>query len=278
MAPVIYKDVSKKAKDLLEKDFISTHSFEIKNTTTNGIDFKTEGKRANTGFNLDFEIEYTDKPAGLKVKEKLNQSGDLTLDVELSNKIVDGLKVNVESVTTSGAPKSIKATAEFKNKQTATVVSVDLNKLTIDASSVIAYESFLIGAKTTFDTGKGGLNGADCIASYSTKDTTVTAGLNASEEVTGSFVHALSATEATVFGSGSYNLTTKASKFAVGGVYKSGADSSLKTKVDQTGTLSLLYTQKMNANLTLGLGTVISTSKLGGPNSQDVGVSFKYSS
>jgi len=260
---------------LLEKDFVSAHSFELKNSTA-GVDFKTEGKRNGTGFNLDFEVEYNDKPAGLKVKEKLSNSGDLTLDVELSNKIVDGLKVNVESVTTSGAPKSIKATAQFANKQTATVVSVDLQKFVVDASSVLSYNDFLIGAKTTFDP-KTGVNGADCIASYSANGTTVTAGLNASEEVTGSFVHALANKETTVFGSAAYNVNSKNSKFAVGFV-KAGADSSIKGKVDQTGSLSLLYTQKMNANLTLGLGTVIATSKLGGPNSQDVGVSFKYSS
>jgi len=278
MAPVIFKDVSKKAKDLLDKDFVTNHEFEIKNSTTNGIDFKTNGKRNGTGFNLDFEVEYTDKPAGLKVKEKLNQAGELTLDVELSNKLVDGLKVNVESVTSSGAPKAIKATGQFANKQTATVVSVDLQKYTVEASSVLAYENFLVGARTTFDTAKGGINGADAVASYAAKDTTVTAGLNASEEVVASFVHNLSAADATLVGSASYNLNSKASKFTVGGVYKSGPDSSLKGKIDQAGALSLLYSQKVNANLTLGLGTQISTSKLGGPDSQQVGVSFKYSS
>lgn len=277
MAPVIYKDVSKKAKDLLEKDFVSAHAFELKNSTTSGIDFKTEGKRNGSGFNLDFEVEYNDKPAGLKIKEKLSNSGDLTLDVEISNKIVDGLKVNVESVTTSGAPKSIKATAQFSNKQTATVVALDFQKLTVDASSVLSYNDFLVGAKATFDTSKGGINGADCIASYSAKGTTVTLGLNASEEVTGSFVHSLANAETTLFGSASYNTKSSNSKFAVG-FQKNAGDSSIKGKVDQAGSLSLLYSQKMNANLTLGLGTVISTSKLGQSGSQDVGVNFKYSS
>jgi len=277
MAPVIYKDVSKKAKDLLEKDFVSTHSFEIKNSTTNGIDFKTEGKRNGTGFNLDFEVEYTDKPAGLKVKEKLNQAGDLTLDVELSNKVVDGLKVNVESVTSSGYPKAIKATAQYSNKQSSTVVSVDLQKVNVEASSVIAYENFLVGAKTTFDTAKGSIGSADVVASYANKDTIVTVGLNNYEEATGSFFHNLSNVDATVVGNVSYNVNSKASKFSVGGLYKSGADSSIKGKVDHQGNLSLLYTQKMNQNLTLGLGTVINTSKLGGQQSQEVGVNFKYS-
>jgi len=47
--------------------------------------------------------------------------------------------------------------------------------------------------------------------------------------------------------------------------------------MESSGRLGLVYTQKMNDNLTLGLGTCINTSQLGNSNSQDVGVSLKYS-
>jgi len=279
MSPVLFKDVSKKANDILKKEFVSNHEFEIKNKTTNGLEFTTTGKRNGTGFDIDFEVEYNDKPAGLKVKEKLNNDKDMTLEVSLANKIVDGLKVGVESVTTTGKPKSINATLEFANKSSSSQVVVDLQKLVVDASTVVAYENFLVGAKTQFDANKGSINGADCVASYSSKDFTVTAGVNSGkEEVTGTYVYRLSNVDATLAGSYTFKTSNSSSTFAVGGAYKCDNNSCVKAKVESNGVLSLLYSQKMNENLTLGLGTSIKTSQLGGAGSQDVGVSLKYSS
>jgi voltage-dependent anion channel protein 2 len=279
MAPPVFKDVGKKARDTLKKDFVSEHEVEAKVATTNGLTFTTIGKRNGTGFDLDFEAEYNDKPAGFCVKEKLSSSNDMTLEVSLSNKIVDGMKVSVESVTNTGAPKSIKAGIEYCNKNTATVVTADLQKLTFDASTVFAYENFLVGAKTVFDSNKGSINGADCVAQFSSKDFTVSAGVNSStDEVAATYVHNLSNVDATVAGTYTFNTSKGTNTFAVGGVYKCDKTSSVKAKIESSGNLSLLYQQKMNNNLTLGLGTTIKTSQLGAANSQSLGVSLKYNS
>jgi len=284
MAPVFFKDVSKKANDLLKKDFVGNHEFEIKNKTTNGLEFTTAGKRNGVGFDIDFEVEYNDKPAGLKVKEKLNKDQDMTLEVSLANRVVDGLKVGVESVTTKGKPKTINAKLEFTNKNSSSEVVVDLQKLSVDASTVVGYENVLAGAKTHFDANKGSFGGADCVASYSGADMTITAGVNTGKDdstsVTGTYVYNLAsvAKDATLAGSYTYNLKTSASSFSVGGLYKCDANSSVKAKIESNGLLSLVYSQKMNNNLTLGLGTNIKTSQLGGAESQEVGVSLKYSS
>lgn len=279
MAPVVYKDVSKKAKDLLEKDFVSGQSFEVKNKTSNGLEFKTEGKRkGNQAFDIDFEVEYTDKPAGLKVKERLTGTNEMKLDVELANKIVDGLKINVESVTAQGFPQDVKATVEFKNAHSATVVVADLHKSSVDVSTVLGFDRFQLGAKTSV-TAKGDLSRPEFIASFTTPETVITAGLK-DDNVSATFVHNVAAVEgATVVGSAVFNTAhLKPTSLAVGYVCKSGTDGVVKAKVDLSGDLSLLYSQKVNANLTLSLGTTIKTTKLGQKDSQDVGVCFKYSS
>jgi len=276
----LFKDVSKKANDILKKEFVSNHEFEIRNRTTNGLEFTTTGKRNNVGFDIDFEVEYNDRPAGLKVRERLNNDKDMTLEVSLANKLVDGLRVGVESVTTTGKPKSLTGTIEYSNKSTISQLVVDLQKTTVDASTVVAYENFLLGAKTQIDPAKPGVSNAECVVGYTTKDFTVTAGVNsAKEEATGTYVYRLaSLPDATLAGSYTFKTTNSSSTFAVGGSYRCDATATVKGKIESNGTLSLLYTQKMNDNLTLGLGTSIKTGQLGAANSQEVGVSLKYSS
>jgi hypothetical protein len=277
MAPVLFKDVGKKANDLLKKEFISDNEFEIEQNTTNGLKFKANGKREGTGFNTDFEVEYKDKAAGLSVKEKLNAKNDLTLEVSLENKVANGLKVSVESTTTSGAPKALKAAFEYSNNSATSNVNIDLQKFNVDASATFAYDAFLIGAKTEFDTSKGSVNGADAVIQYTNKDFVVTAGLNSKvDEINATYIHNLP-NNTTVAGTYIFNTTKGTNTFTVGGSYKTDASSSIKAKVDNNGLLSLLYSQSLNNNLTLNLGTTVKTNQLGTAGSQNIGVALKYS-
>jgi len=279
MAPVLFKDVGKKAKDLLKKDFVNDHEFEVEQATTSGLKFKSNGRRNGTGYDTDFEIEYKDQPAGLTVKEKLSSANDMTLEVSLENKLLDGLKVSVESVTNAGAPKSVKAGLEFQTKSTYSNLNIDLQKLTIDTASVFSYENFLVGFKTDIDTNKRIIKGADCAAQYGAKDFTVSAGLNSTmDQVSATYIHKLSGDKTQVAGTYAFNTQKGTSTFAVGCEYKPDTVSVVKGKIENSGDLSLLYSQKMNQNLTLNLGTSIKTSQLGTAGSQTIGIALKYNS
>jgi len=144
---------------------------------------------------------------------------------------------------------------------------------------LLLMKTFLVGAKTTFDSNKGSINGADCIAQYSTKDFTVTAALNtSSDEIAATYIHNLSNVNATVAGTYTFNTSKGTNNFAVGGKYVTDPTSSIKAKIESTGNLSLLYSQRLNTNLTLNLGTTIKTSQLGAAGSQSIGVALKYDS
>jgi len=278
MAPVLFKDVGKKARDLLKKEFISDNEFEIEQNTTNGLKFKANGKRNGTGFDTDFEVEYKDKPAGLTVKEKLTAGSDLSLEISLENKVVNGSKVTIESTTNTGAPKGIKAGFEFSNNASASNVNFDVQKNVLDASATFAYEAFLVGGKAEFDANKGAIKSADAVAQYSNKDFTVTAGINSSlDEISATYIHNLSNVNATVAGTYVFNTNKGSNAFAVGASYKTDASSNVKAKIESTGLLSLLYSQSLNNNLTLNLGTSIKTGALGTAGSQNIGVALKYS-
>lgn len=278
MAPVLFKDVGKKARDMLKKEYVSDNELELKTATVNGVNFTTNARRSGAGFNTDFEVEYQDKPAGLAVKEKLLADQTLSLEVTLTNKLADGTKVTVESRTKGGEPKAVKAGVEYANSSSNSQVSLDVAHMVVDASTVVAYEQFLFGARTSIDINKHAVQGADVVAAYAGKDFTVTAGLNsATDEVSTTYIHKLSSHKASVAGSYTFNTNKGTSTFAVGGQHDCCEGAFVKGKIDNRGLLSLVYSQKMSNNLTVGLGTSIVTSNLGCANSQDIGVSLKFS-
>merc|ERR1711991_309501 len=136
MAPLAYKDLGKKAKDLLNKNYNTNTKLEVKTKTSDGLAFTFNGARNNDSLKTaaDLTVKYTDKENGLTV-EGVHDSDNKTK-----------LALSVEAQTVNSEPRSILTGLEYKADCLAAKADVDfLNGMAVGGSAVFSYDGFGLG-------------------------------------------------------------------------------------------------------------------------------------
>jgi len=283
--PPLFKDLGKRATDLLTKEFPSEEKkFEWKGTTSNGVTIETNAvQKADNPIVGTITPSYKYQEYGLSFLGEFNTNKDIKLETSIENQVVEGAKV---TLTGEQKGKDTYATlgGEYKHAKATLNGSVDFGKSkgnTIKASSVFGHNGWLLGLSTEYLLGSDHqeLRLFNTTIGYGAGDydLTVFGRIVGGEkgdrnEVGGTYYHNVK--EGLSFGAEVVFDTTAAEskpKLAFGGSYKLQEDTTVKAKVDTAGVLGLSYAQKFSKNSKLTIGTKIDTGATSGKSSTSMG-------
>jgi len=285
--PPIFKDISKRATDLLTKEFPTEEKkFEWKGTTTTGVTIETNAVQKGEGAIVGtITPSYKYKDYGVSVLGEFNTNKDIKLETSVENQVVDGLKVTLTGEQ-KGKDTFATLAGEYKHPKTSLNGSVDFGKSkgnTIKANSVFGHNGWLLGLSAEYLLGSDNqeLKLFNTTVGFSQKEFDVTVfgrivgagGENKADknEIGGTYYH--NVRDDVSFGAEVvFDTTTNTEskpKLSLGASYKLQEDTTLKAKIDTTGVLGLSYSQRFSKNSKLTIGAKMDT--LSGKNNSTMG-------
>lgn len=262
MAPAIYGDLGKSAKDVFGKGYhFSLLKLELKTKTASGVEF-TSGGSSNTDSGKvegTLETKYKFKEHGATFTEKWNTNNQLSTTVDLQDKILSGLKLTFDSTFSpqTGA-KSGKIKAEYKHDLVTLNSDVDINLggPLVNASAVVGHQGWLAGYQLAFDTGKSKLTKNNFCLGYSTGDFVLHTNVNDGQVFGGSVYQKVNPDLETAINLG-WTASKNETSFGIGCKYTLDKNASLRAKVNNSSQVGLGYQQKLRDGVTLTLSTLI---------------------
>jgi len=282
--PGLYKDLGKKASDLLSKEFpTEDKKVEWKGVTANGVTIETNLIQKGDGPLVGTIIpSYKYKEYGLNFTADINTKKDVKLETSVENQVVDGLKV-ILTGEAKGKENYITVATEYKHPRATFNGSFDFGKQggqTLKANSVFGHNGFSLGFSTEYFMGQTSeVKNFSTTLAYKTKEFEGTIfGRTAGDknEIGGSYLHNVNS-DLCVASEVAFDTSTPDSKpkLALGTQYKLNDDTILKAKFDTSGVLGLSAAQKLNRNATFTLGARVDTQK---SNQATFGFSMNFSS
>jgi len=294
--PVLFKDVGKRLKDLLTKDFPSEKQetkVEWRGRTQNGVNIES-----NLTVNSDGSVvgkiipSHRIKDYGANLTLDLSTKRETKVEVSVEDKPLEGLKTTIAG-NAKGDEYWATVGAEFRHEIGNITASIDYG----EQRGATLKGSLLVGTTSPEQISVGGdveyLVGADSSqlktvntkANYSNNefDIGVFCRINNdkdSNEVGVSYFHRVN----TDFFVGSEIAIDPAKalenkpKLVLASQYALGADTILKGKFDTTGQMGLSFSQKLNNNARIVLGSTIDTSNLASKASSKFGFTLSLSS
>jgi len=175
MAPPVYADLGKSARDVFGKGYhFSLLKLNCKTKTSTGVEFTSGGSsNLDSGKVLgNLETKYKVAEYGLTFTEKWNTDNTLGTEVTVQDQIAKGLKVTFDSTfaPTTGKKTGVIKT-EFKHDTASINADVDLNAgPAIHGSAVCGYQGWLAGYQMSFDAAKSKLTRNNFSIAYVAKD------------------------------------------------------------------------------------------------------------
>ncbi|KAI5117445.1 hypothetical protein M0805_005824 [Coniferiporia weirii] len=289
--PPSWKDLGKSSSDLLVRDYpIGSTALEVKTTTPSGVAFKVAGTSAPGGaVNATGETKYADRKNGLTLTQSWASNNALTTLVELDNNVVSGLKVDLNATLTPGydlgaekqkpTSKSAILNAAYKTPGLHTRASLNLFKgPTFTADAVLGRDGFLLGAEAQYNVSLGQVTGYSTGVGFSAPEYAVAVlATNKLQQFTASYYHRVSR-DVEAGGRAIYNVAKPQDGVALEVGTKTYFDQAafVKAKINNTGVLSLGYTQALRPGVKASFGLALDTTKLNGSNAHKVGASFVF--
>lgn len=281
-APVFFKDFGKKANDVLSEDFVKDQTLELK-TAGKGLNFTTKFVRNDKG-----------ALTGLFSTKLKHGSTNGTVKLESGNKVsvegiveepVPGLKLKFNGSQAPGLGKdkkpivnySAKTTAEFKRDMIAFSCAVDPAKaMLVNASVAAGNKDMAVGAEGAYAPATGAATGIKVGAHYT--ESSGNTGASATFDVAKGAVQirALHNLDSSITVAAQLDHSTKGDDLTAGLNYKLDKTTFAKAKLNTSGLLTLLYSQKIRPSVTLRLGGSVDTHNLDKPNHK-FGFSFLVS-
>ena len=149
MAPVVYGDLGKSARDVFGKGYhFNLMKLEVKTKTASGVEFTTEGTSNSENGKVAgaLETKYKFKEHGLTFTEKWNTDNKLSTKIDLQDKIMKGLKLTLD---TSFSPQTGAKTGVLKTEYKHDLLTVNtetdltLDGPTINGSAVVGHQGWL---------------------------------------------------------------------------------------------------------------------------------------
>jgi len=262
MAPAVYGDLGKSAKDVFGKGYhFGVLKLDCKSKTATGVEINAGGSNALESGKVagNLETKYTVKEHGLTVTEKWNTDNTLNTEVALDNKIAQGLKV---VLNTTFAPQTGKKSGVLKSTYKADALSVNLDSTldlggpVVNGAAVAAYKNWLVGYQMSFDTAKSKLTKNNFAVGFTQPDFTLHTYANDGAEFGGSLYHKVSP-ELDAAVDLAWSAGTNNTRFSIGCKYALDKDASLRAKVNNSSQVGLGYQQKVRDGITLTLSTLI---------------------
>jgi voltage-dependent anion channel protein 2 len=255
MAPQKFADLGKEARDLLSKNFhFGTVKLETKTKTANGANFTLEGSQSTDSGDVagSLETKWTIAPYGINVTKKWNTANVLSGTVGVENKLVDGLKVDLDSTFSPVTGKlSTKLKTDYTGcvnlRATADIASSDFTAPSVNASAVFAYNGWHAGYQASYDTAASKLTENNVCLAYKAGDFTIHGAIVDASKCVYTLHHevnkSLQVAAALKCDTGSETGLT------LGGKYALDDTAFVKAKVDNKLNLGLSYSQNMGSGV-----------------------------
>ncbi|KAH7103339.1 voltage-dependent ion-selective channel [Auriculariales sp. MPI-PUGE-AT-0066] len=291
--PPVWKDFGKSANDLLNKDFpIDKTTVEVKTKTPSNVTFRVFGEQHSKKpehITADLEAKYADKKSGLTFTQTWTTLNQLKTLVELDEKIAKGVKLELNTSLTPAphgsdkavAAKSTLLTAIWKQPGLHTRASLDLFKGPIvNADAVLGRDGFLVGLEGSYNVSEGRITKYATAVGFSAPEYAVAVhGLGNLSTFAASYYHKVNPD---VEAGAKATWDTKNSHVSLEVASKAYLDqaSFVKARINNSGILSLAYTQSLRPGVKASFGLALDTQRLNDPTpagpAHKVGASFVF--
>jgi len=270
MAPPLYADLGKTAKDLFNKGYnYGTVKLDVKTRTKNQIDFNLTGEH-NTDLQKSLgtlEAKYKSPAHGLTFVEKWNTDNVLKSEITVEDSLLKGLKVALDtSYSPASGKKSGVLKTTYNHDKFNLTTDVDLDStgpVVIHNSLVVGHLGWLLGLQTTFDTAKSQLTRNNFAVGYQASDFTLHTNVNDGTEVGGSIYQKVNDN----LGLGvslSWSSVNNATRFALASKYQLDKYASVQAKVNNLSQIGLSYSQQLRDGVKLILSSIIDGKNING--------------
>lgn len=250
MAPTSFKDLSKKADDLLtSKDYCFDRKLKLTSKTSDGVALTMEGAMGGKGVNGKLTSKFAPYSGIAVDKLCVDTTGRFTLESSLTD-LFDGLKVTVKAADGSskgpaGSLHAVYKTSSLNSEVSATVVGAPV----VSAVASFGYDSFTLGGSADYDTGSSDLKDFAAGLSYSSSDFVASVTGKKKLGAFGLGLHHQVSSDVAVgavvdFEGGFKGATIGASK-------KLSGDASVMGKVDSAGVVSANWIQVLSPGVKL---------------------------
>jgi len=279
MAPQKFADLGKEARDLINKNFhLGAVKLEVNTASESGVKFKTEGSHnTDTGdVAATLESKFTVAPYGVSITKKWHTDNVLSSTIGIENKLIDGLKVDLDSsyaITSGKGAMKLKTDYSYGDLVRATFDMDLAASPTAHFSGVVGYQGFHAGYQTSYDSGASKLLAHNFSLAYKKGDLILNAGAANGTKYTGSIHHQVNADVAAA-ASVEY-AADKGTALTVCGKYALDAHTSMKVKVDNNLGLGLSGVMKLRSGVTL-TGSALLNCKALDKGGHKVGLMFNF--
>lgn len=262
MAPPVYADLGKSARDLFSKGYnYGFFKLECKTKTSKGVSITTSGSsNSDTGKVAgSLETKYKWEEYGMTFSEKWNTDNILATEITVEDQIAKGLKVSFD---TSFAPQTGKRSGKiktaYKNDYISGGADVDFEFAgpTVHGALVLGYMGWLAGYQMSFDTSKSKLSRSNFAVGYSAGDFTLHTNVNDGSEFGGSIYQRVNS-KLDIGVNLSWTASNNATRFGLCGKYILDNDASVSAKINNSSQLGLGYSQKLRDGVVLTLSALI---------------------
>jgi voltage-dependent anion channel protein 2 len=262
MAPPIYADLGKQARDLFTKNYhFGLIKLDVKTKTPAGVEFTVNGTSNNdTGrVNASLETKYLFKEWGFTLKEKWNTDNTLATELSLEDQLLKGSKL---AFSANFAPQSgkkagtIKSSLKADHFNASADIDFDYGGALFHGSAVLGHQGWLAGAQLSFDPQNSKLTKTNFAVGYQAEDFVLHTNVNDGQEFTGSVYQKVNPQLESGINLAwtSGNNTTR---FGLGCIYKLDSDSSIKAKVNNASQIGLAFTHRLRDGISLTLSAMI---------------------
>jgi hypothetical protein len=290
--PGLFKDLNKRASDLLTKEFPSEkqeNKVEFKGETAQNVSWETSLVQSKDGSVLGtFIPKYKWRPYGTTFSAELKTTKDFKAEVAVEDQLAPGLKTtlsgesrNNELIGTCGL--------EYKHELATVTASVDYGSAAgsaVKASAVVGSQGFTLGGMVDYflgNTVESSVRELHTVAGYYTDEFDVSAFgklLNEKDQniLGANYFHRVNSdvSVGTEVQFDTANTDTKP-KLTFGGQFRLEQDSLIKAKVDTAGKVGLSFQQRFNKNSKLTISGTVDTNNLAGKGASTFGMTLSLS-
>ncbi|GMM30651.1 porin [Martiniozyma asiatica (nom. inval.)] len=283
MAIIPFSDISKQSNDIVSRDFFhgTPVALDLKTVAPNGVTFSAKGKTAGSAFSASLEAKYADKASGLTFTQGWANNNLLSSKLELSDALAPGLKTELVSTLIPGASKSAKLNTFYSHDAFHARAFVDLLKGPIfNGDFTIGQDGFTTGGAFTYDVKSANLTGYSAGIGYKAPSYALAlVAANNLSVFSAGYYHKVSS-QLEVGAKGTFDSKTSSTgtpvSIEVASKYALDSSAFVKTKLADSGILTLAYQQVLRPGVKVGFGGAFDTLKLG-ESAHKLGLSLSFS-
>jgi voltage-dependent anion channel protein 2 len=280
MAPPVYGDLGKSAKDVFGKGFhFGEVKLDVKTKAANGLEISAGGtSKLETGVVAgNIETKYKCKEYGVTITDKWTTDNKLNTTIDVEDQILKGLKLTFDSTF---APQTGEKCGKIKSVYKHDLVSVnadmDLNLAgpTVNASAVVGCcDGWLAGYSLGYSTQQGKLTKSSFGCGYAAGNTAIHASVADGKLFNASIYNRTSPRLETGVELG-WTTGKNETTFGIGAKYGLDGNASVRAKVDLNSQVGLSYQQKLRKGVTVTFSTLVDGKSLNQPGGHKLGIAL----